>query len=132
LPDQTPEARRLASEVVEAKRVVDAQDFERVKALGRKEAEDEQERKQTREHFAVINGSIAESVIELRALKDAVTEIKEEQMRRDLINEALIKDRDRSGSRTLGRRTTIIALVGLAIAVLAGIVIPLIVVLTSR
>jgi hypothetical protein len=131
LPDQTPEAKRLASEVLEAKRVVDDRDLERARALGRKEAEDEQERKQNREHFLDINGSIADMVGELHGLKDAVTEIKEEQMRRDLVNEALIKERKVSGSKTLSRRTTIISLVALGVAVLAGIVIPLIIVLAS-
>lgn len=103
MPDQSPEVRLLADQRNADLAAQQDRELERARALGRKEAQDEQFRADTQAHFSRINGSIADTAEQLRALNQGQREIKEEQARRDLVNTALVASEDAKGSKHLTR-----------------------------
>jgi hypothetical protein len=101
-----------------------ARDLALAREQGAKDAEDEAAKRQTREHFLDINGSIAKTAVALDALAAEVHEIKEEQVRRDRVNTALIGAAAGQGAKKLTRLQVIggtvmalIALASLAVAI---------------
>lgn len=103
MPDQSPEVRLLADQRNADLAAQQDRELERARALGKKEAQDEQFRAETHAHFKTINGSIADTAEQLRALNQGQREIKEEQARRDLVNTALVAAEDAKGSKHLTR-----------------------------
>jgi hypothetical protein len=135
MADQTPEAQRLADQRTADLAAAQQRDVERAVARGRKEAEDDAFRRDTTAHFAVINGSIADAATTsaslaqaVNAVKEEVRAVREEQMRRDLVNEALIQDAAKVGANKLSRLQRwaivvmgLIAFLSLAVAVVTAI-----------
>jgi hypothetical protein len=103
MPDQDPEAVRLADQRTEDLASISARELEAAKALGKKEALDEVFQAETRGHFRDINGSQAAAARELKLLSAQLGEIKADLAARDKVNVALIEQGDRSGSQRLTR-----------------------------
>jgi hypothetical protein len=123
-----PEAERLAVQRTDDLASITERELKRARALGRKDAEDAQFRSETKEHFGVINGSIAKTADAVEALAKEVQEIKNDLRGRDRVNEALVAAAAGHGARKLTRLQTLGILCGalaalgaLAVAVLQAL-----------
>lgn len=113
---ESPERDPLRVATKEDLRALNERELARARALGRKEAEDEQFRKETKKHFADINESIASAAKAVGELADKVSQIEANQAQRDAVNVALIQATAGQGAKKLTRFQSIV----LAVAALAA------------
>lgn len=123
MADETSEAERLA-----AQRTGDLADAQQralklAEQTGFERAENEQFKRETREHSKAVNGSIEKHAKAMEALTKEVRAIREEQAARDAVNIALIKSGESAGAKKLSQiqKAALIigALVGIATFALA-------------
>jgi hypothetical protein len=127
--EQNTEAQRLAEQRLGDISSARDRDLEDARALGRREALVEVERKETAEHFATINGSIGDTAKALEALTIEVRAITEEQGRRDSVNEALAKAAASAGAQKLSLWQKVMFIV-MALLALGSLIIATIAVVT--
>lgn len=100
--DET-EARRLAAQRQQDLREITDRELDHARAQGRKDAEELIFRQNTKEHFAVINGSIERTANELRTVRERLTTIEGAMATDEAIEKALTTVADRSGAKRFTR-----------------------------
>ena len=120
MPDISADAKRLADQRLDDIAAAHERELDRARLQGHKEALEEVERRDTREHFKVINGSIADTVVELRGVKDGmasmevkisarIAAIEAKQDTKDAVNVALVASGTERGAKKLTRWQMIFA-----------------------
>jgi hypothetical protein len=103
MQERDPEAERLAAQRTDDLSAITERELKRARALGKKDAEDEQFRDGTVKHFAEINGHINGFRSDLQVLAGEVHDIKDELASRDRVNVALVHAAETQGATRLTR-----------------------------
>ena len=105
-------------------------ELDRARAEGRKDAEDEAFRTETKDHFKVINGSIAKTVERLGKIEGRLGNIEGAMATDEKVDQALAKVAETAGAKKFTRLQAI-AIVAVGLATVGAFVLSIVVALNA-